>query len=72
MALKSEKKTYCEISEACDSIDENLLKFLNEYNFQKAWKGINEAPTSHHFKKQFHRWFDGFKTFKLLKYYSYD
>ena len=39
-------------------------------NFKKAWEGITNSSSNIHFKKQFHRWFDAFKTFKLLKYYS--
>ena len=72
LALKSEKKSYKEILKECNSLDEKLIIFLEKHNFKNAWKAINQAPTSMHFKKQFHRWFDGFKTFKLLKYYSFD
>ena len=56
----------------CNLIDEKLIKFLEQYNFNTAWDAINETPTSKHFAQQFHRWFDAFKTFKLLKYYSND
>ena len=72
LALKSEKKSYGKISKECDSLDKKLMIFLEQHNFRNAWRAINQAPTSAHFKKQFHRWFDGFKTFKLLKYYSFD
>ena len=72
LALKSEKKSYKEILKECDFLDKKLIVFLEQHNFKNAWRAINQAPTSIHFKEQFHRWFDGFKTFKLLKYYSFD
>ena len=69
-ALKSKDKPYSLISEECRDIDSNLPDLLLELNFQKAWDGIIKAPSYDHFKEQFHRWFDAFKTLKLLKYYS--
>ena len=72
LALNSQSKPYLEITMKCNLIDEKLIKFLEQYNFNNAWDAINESPTSKHFEQQFHRWFDAFKTFKLLKYYSND
>ena len=72
LALKSEKKSYYQMLEECNSLDDKLVNFLEQYNFKNAWNAINQVPTSKHFEKQFHRWFDAFKTFKLLKYYSFD
>jgi len=72
LILNSQSKSYSEITMKCNLIDEKLINFLEQYNFNNAWDAINESPTSKHFEQQFHRWFDAFKTFKLLKYYSND
>ena len=59
-----------DILKKCKDIHPNLPVFLIKYNFSKAWNGIIAAPSGAHFVKQFHRWFDAFKTFKLLKIFS--
>ena len=69
-ALAAKEKSYLLILEECDKIDSNLPELLIKLNFKKAWNGIINAPSYNHFEKQFHRWFDAFKTLKLLKYYS--
>jgi len=69
-ALVSQNKSYFFLLEKCSTIDPDLSGFLVDLNFKKAWKGIINAPSNNHFIKQFHRWFDAFKTLKLLKYYS--
>ena len=69
-ALNSEAASYQEIVKKCNEIDLNLSEILISLNFEKAWEGIIDTPSYQHFEKQFHRWFDAFKTFKLLKYYS--
>ena len=69
-ALNSEKISYEEMLKKCQEIDLDLSEILISLNFKKAWKGITNSSSATHFKKQFHRWFDAFKTFKLLKYYS--
>ena len=69
-ALNSNKTSYANILERCNKIDSKLSKVLISLNLEKAWDGITNAPTKEHFEKQFHRWFDAFKTLKLLKYYS--
>lgn len=68
--LDSQNKSYKEVLNSCYLIDSKLPDILKKFNFKKAWAGINNAPTNKHFINQFHRWFDAFKTLKLLKYYS--
>ena len=52
-------------------INENLPNFLNEQKIYLIWEGLQKSsPTTEHFEKQFHRWFDALKTIKLLKYFS--
>ena len=70
VALKSKNNTSSDVLEQCKEIHEGLPEFLIQYNFKKAWDGIIEAPSDNHFTMQFHRWFDAFKTFKLLKIFS--
>ena len=72
LALNSQCTPYSKIIIKCNLIDKELINFLEQYNFNNAWEAINKSPTSKHFEQQFHRWFDAFKTFKLLKYYSND
>ena len=59
-----------DLEEESSQIDSNLPDLLIELNLKKAWEGIINAPSDTHFRQQFHRWFDAFKTLKLLKYYS--
>ena len=52
-------------------INENLPVFLTEQKINNIWDGLQKSsPSSKHFEKQFHRWFDALKTIKLLKYFS--
>ena len=69
-ALVGNEKSYLLILEESSQIDSNLPDLLIELNLKKAWEGIINAPSDTHFRQQFHRWFDAFKTLKLLKYYS--
>ena len=53
------------------SIHPNLIGFLKIEGIETIWSKIqNNAPSELHFKEQFHRWFDGLKTIRLLKYFS--
>ena len=70
MALESQTITSSDVLEKSKEIHQELPGFLTQYNFKKAWDGIVEAPSDNHFTMQFHRWFDAFKTFKLLKIFS--
>tara|TARA_X000001036_G_scaffold220296_1_gene206203 strand:+ start:3307 stop:4431 length:1125 start_codon:yes stop_codon:yes gene_type:complete len=70
LALSSEERTYSELKDHIISINSSLIDFLNTINLKAAWGSIIEAPSSEHFVKQFHRWFDGLNIFKLLKFYT--
>ena len=69
-ALATKEKSYLLLLGECDKINSDLPDLLIKLNLKKAWCGIINAPSYNHFEKQFHRWFDAFKTLKLLKYYS--
>ncbi len=47
-----------------------LNYFLNQQDINKVWGSLNENVDENKFISQFHRWFDGLKTIKFLKYYS--
>jgi len=53
------------------SIHPDLIAFLKIEGIETIWSKIqNNAPSELHFKEQFHRWFDGLKTIRLLKHFS--
>ena len=70
LALKSQDKTSQYILNQSKLIHIDLPTFLDKYNFSDSWCGLNVASNKKHFINQFHRWFDAFKTFKLLKEFS--
>jgi len=50
-----------------------LPKFLMENNIHKVWNGLQSSCKNRdRFEHQFHCWFDGLKTHRLLKYFSID
>jgi cellulose synthase/poly-beta-1,6-N-acetylglucosamine synthase-like glycosyltransferase len=54
-------------------IDSRLPLFLTQNNLEKIWDGLNSSSSNkNNFKGQFHRWFDGLKTYRFLKYFSID
>lgn len=49
------------------SIHPGLASFLTEFNFEQIWNKIcRNTKKEHNLVNQFHRWFDGFKTLKLI------
>lgn len=54
-----------------EKIHLELPVFLKNEKIESIWKGLQKSsPSEKHFEKQFHRWFDALKTFRLLKYFS--
>ncbi len=54
-----------------ENISPQLLEFLQNEGIVEVWDNLQKtAPTSAHFEKQFHRYFDGLKTLRLLKQFS--
>ena len=54
------------------NIDPKLEVFLQNDGIEKIWDKLqSNAPSKSHFTKQFHRWFDGLKTIRLLKYFTF-
>ena len=48
----------------------NLNNFLKEQGIERIWESLIKNIDENNFIPQFHRWFDGLKTIKFLKYYS--
>ena len=56
-----------------EKIDSRLEYFLIEKGIRKVWSGLQTSSSDKEkFKYQFHRWFDGLKTHRFLKYFSTD
>ena len=70
LALSSIEKDCESILKSTLKINSELKIFLIEQNIDKSWEAIRSSPSPEHFKNQFHRWFDGLKTLKLLKFFS--
>jgi hypothetical protein len=58
-----------ELLEGSDIIAPQLGQFLRLQDFEKVWPKLQEnAPDPPRLASQFHRWFDGFKSLKLIHY----
>ena len=54
-----------------DDTNFDLTDFLIKEGLKDIWINIQKnAPSKPHFSKQFHRWFDGLKTIRLLNFFS--
>ena len=52
-------------------LNPNLSDFLHDEGIEDVWVNLqNNTPSKFHFSKQFHRWFDGLKTIRLLKRFT--
>ncbi len=48
-----------------------LKNFLIKEGIENIWKNLqSSSPSENHFIRQFHRWFDGLKTIRLLKHFT--
>ena len=56
------------ILQEAKNIDPEIEIFLQNEGIDNIWGKLQtNAPSKYHFTKQFHRWFDGLKTIRLLK-----
>ena len=59
------------LNKRISAINPCLADFLQQMGIEDIWTNIqSNAPSKSHFTKQFHRWFDGLKTIRLLKYFT--
>ena len=57
-----------ELLREAEILNPSLPGFLEKENIRTSWPGIQKSsPSPNHFVRQFHRWFDGLKTMRLLK-----
>ena len=53
------------------ALNPHLTDFLHDEGIEDVWVNLQtNAPSKSHFSKQFHRWFDGLKTIRLLKRFT--
>lgn len=58
--------------EKLDVVNSGIVDFLKDEGIEAIWGKIQvNAPTKKHFWEQFNRWFDGLKTIRFLKRFSY-
>ena len=51
--------------------NKKLPNFLILEGIEHIWKNLqSSSPSDTHFTQQFHRWFDGLKTIRFLKYFT--
>lgn len=60
-----------DLFDCVEKISPQLKKFIQYENIEEVWDGLqSSSPSKQHFINQFHRWFDGLKTIRLLKHFS--
>ena len=60
-----------EVLEKTASINLELKYFLIQEGIKNIWKNLqSSSPSENHFIRQFHRWFDGLKTIRLLRHFK--
>ena len=60
-----------ELLKITESKNKELKNFLLKEGIKNIWKNLqSSSPSENHFTKQFHRWFDGFKTIRFLKHFT--
>ena len=65
------KSNLADILEKSNTINPYLADFLKQEKIESIWTKIqSNAPSNSHFSQQFHRWFDGLKTIRLLKRFT--
>ncbi len=67
--FSSDSKTSGDYLEQAKNIHPDLSNFLIEQNFESDWNRIGEnSTTAEQLAKQKHKWFDGFRTLKLIHF----
>ena len=70
MEAQPDRET-AEIMIMAGQIDARLLAFLEQHQFAFAWSRIRKnVKRSEGLQRHFHCWFDGFKTLKLIHYFT--
>ena len=65
------KMTLVELLDKIGSQNKELKNFLVKEGIENIWNNLqSSSPSENHFIRQFHRWFDGLKTIRLLKHFT--
>ena len=59
------------LNKKTSAINPSLTNFLQREGIEDIWSNLQtNVPSEFHFTEQFHRWFDGLKTIRLLKHFT--
>ena len=59
------------LNKKTSAINPCLPDFLQQMGIEAIWANLqSNTPSKSHFTEQFHRWFDGLKTIRLLKHFT--
>ena len=59
------------LNKKTSAINPSLTNFLQGEGIEDIWSNLQtNVPSEFHFTEQFHRWFDGLKTIRLLKHFT--
>ena len=71
LATNSSNLLLHDLIKKINSIDNQLYVFLKNQGLEKIWNNLQKnTKSTFHFRAQFHRWFDGLKTLRFLKYFT--
>ena len=71
LGINSWKIDFYHLLKIIDEKNIYLKQFLLKEGIEKIWKNLQaSSPTKIHYTHQFHRWFDGLKTIRFLKYFT--
>ena len=60
-----------QLLEKISSQNKELMNFILKEGIENIWQNLQlSSPSENHFIQQFHRWFDGLKTIRFLKYFT--
>ena len=60
-----------QLLEKISSQNKELMNFFLKEGIENIWENLqSSSPSENHFIQQFHRWFDGLKTIRFLKYFT--
>jgi hypothetical protein len=65
------KMNLVDLLDKTGSQNKKLKNFLVKEGIENIWNSLqSSSPSENHFIRQFHRWFDGLKTIRLLKHFT--
>ena len=71
IGISSWKLELSELFKKTNEINEKLTNFIIKENIEIILPKLQSSSNSKiHYINQFHRWFDGLKTMRLLKYFT--